>query len=1031
MSSSSDTYASIRRAQLTCAYLHTNSTTHEFLFGALAELVDNARDASSKKIDIYTEPAESFRGKFMLCFKDDGDGMDQSEVANVIQFGRSIKRKVDQHMIGQYGNGLKSGTMRIGKDMLLFSKKNNTLNCLFLSQTFLKQEKLDDVVVPMPSWDGSTKQPLLREGEKLADHRLEVGIIMKYSPFKTEQDLLDEFDKLNKTGTLVVVYNMQTMDNGEPELDIVSDPHDIKMADPNAGERYCEDDSVLPERKSFRAYSAILYLDPKMKIYIQHKKVHTRRLITCLYKPREYQFTSSRFKRRSEKEADKAEEEYKLAQSNCRDVVAHKNEMEDPANLSKMSMADQRKLNKEVAEAQADVIMKKKTAMMKRKSTKDPKTLKFMFGINLENRKCCGVMVYNCSRLIKLYEKVGCQTEGGIKGYGVIGIVDIPYLVLEPTHNKQDFADHKEFKSLTRALGEHLDHYWSECPIASQGPKKFWETYGYLSEKLQESPSNEPRYLRKRMMDSTIYVQCDKCLKWRSLPFHSSLIGKDLPDDWCCRNHPLNEYKHCHKPEQAVDIPKATLKKVVKTAEEKREALEKELKKNQQKLEELQRRTGAQPSTSMDETSHRAASPQSASAATRVSGNSRQPSPRPRQPQATPAQRQQRVAAPPPKQVAKPTRTPQVQAPPQRAAAQRATRNLNADSNANEASQSQGQKRPLTLPVKQEAQSSSKRKKEDPNMEWSSDSELSVASPAPSPSQHSVPDIVSLQGRLCEGRTENDEWHVATVIQVKQSNNGVTKVKVKYRDHPKDKFDKWYVYPGPEIHLLEKDGPISQTSATIPTSPTSVTSPRSSVASPPSRQASQPASPAVELPSTTTTIGLACTAAAVTNFDMTSPVRSPDTNVSSFAEREEILQQLGRSLRDCLVFFIPPDYSVSREQIHSLSLEELRDFPMADFKSNYERHLKELVTDLQKRAEEAEGRVAELERQKAEVEQQLAQTSDARTEACRKLSGLRRSARQLIVALHSGDVLPDSDDVDVVLANIAQEAEEQQHVLNG
>uniref|UniRef100_A0A0E9U4D4 Uncharacterized protein n=1 Tax=Anguilla anguilla TaxID=7936 RepID=A0A0E9U4D4_ANGAN len=34
-------YSSLNRAQLTFEYLHTNSTTHEFLFGALAELVDN------------------------------------------------------------------------------------------------------------------------------------------------------------------------------------------------------------------------------------------------------------------------------------------------------------------------------------------------------------------------------------------------------------------------------------------------------------------------------------------------------------------------------------------------------------------------------------------------------------------------------------------------------------------------------------------------------------------------------------------------------------------------------------------------------------------------------------------------------------------------------------------------------------------------------------------------------------------------------------------------------------------------------
>ena len=32
-------YSGFRRAQLSLDYLHTNSTTHEFLFGALAEMV--------------------------------------------------------------------------------------------------------------------------------------------------------------------------------------------------------------------------------------------------------------------------------------------------------------------------------------------------------------------------------------------------------------------------------------------------------------------------------------------------------------------------------------------------------------------------------------------------------------------------------------------------------------------------------------------------------------------------------------------------------------------------------------------------------------------------------------------------------------------------------------------------------------------------------------------------------------------------------------------------------------------------------
>ena len=45
-----------------------------------------------------------------------------------------------------------------------------------------------------------------------------------------------------------------------------------------------------------------------------------------------------------------------------------------------------------------------------------------------------------------MYERVGPQLEGGSSGVGVIGVVNVPYLVLEPTHNKQDFADAKVWR---------------------------------------------------------------------------------------------------------------------------------------------------------------------------------------------------------------------------------------------------------------------------------------------------------------------------------------------------------------------------------------------------------------------------------------------------------------------------------------------------------------------------------------------------------------------------------------------------------
>lgn len=48
---------------------------------------------------------------------------------------------------------------------------------------------------------------------------------------------------------------------------------------------------------------------------------------------------------------------------------------------------------------------------------------------------------------------------------GVVGVVDVPYLVIEPTHNKQDFADAKEYRHLLKSMGEHLAQYWKDTNI--------------------------------------------------------------------------------------------------------------------------------------------------------------------------------------------------------------------------------------------------------------------------------------------------------------------------------------------------------------------------------------------------------------------------------------------------------------------------------------------------------------------------------------------------------------------------------------
>uniref|UniRef100_A0AAY4A5R5 CW-type domain-containing protein n=1 Tax=Denticeps clupeoides TaxID=299321 RepID=A0AAY4A5R5_9TELE len=572
-------YSSLNRAQLTFEYLHTNSTTHEFLFGALVELVDNSRDANATRIDIYTEKRPELRGGFILCFLDDGTGMDPSEATHVIQFGKSSKRFPESTHIGQYGNGLKSGSMRIGKDFILFTKKEEKLTCLFLSRTFHEEEGLDEVIVPLPSWDAITKQPLTEDPEKFA---IETELIYKYSPFKTEEELFQQFNKIEgKSGTLVVIYNLKLMDNREPELDVQSDHQDILMAGTPV-------EGVKPERRSFRAYAAVLYIDPRMRIFIQGHKVRTKRMSCCLYKPRVYKYTSTRFKTRAEQEVKKADHLAKVEKAHEAESKARALEAKLGDDLSRDARAALRKVQDAAAAMRAEANRKQSIYQSKQRALKEPKELNFIFGVNIERRDQDGMFVYNCSRLIKMYEKTGPQLEGGMACGGVVGVVDVPYLVLEPTHNKQDFADAKEYRHLLRAMGEHLAQYWKDIGIAQKGIVKFWDEFGYLSANWISVPSSDLRYRRRRAMEIPVTIQCDKCLKWRTLPFQMDAVDKRYPDSWVCLMNPDGSQDRCDAPELKQNLPVGVLKKELKSMEDKQKELSDKIRQQQEKLDSLQ-----------------------------------------------------------------------------------------------------------------------------------------------------------------------------------------------------------------------------------------------------------------------------------------------------------------------------------------------------------------------------------------------------------------------------------------------------------
>ncbi|XP_041344367.1 ATPase MORC2 isoform X3 [Pyrgilauda ruficollis] len=474
--------------------------------------------------------------------------------------------------------------MRIGKDFILFTKKDNTMTCLLLSRTFHEEEGIDEVIVPLPTWNARSREPVTDNMEKFA---IETELIYKYSPFKSEREVMDQFNKIRgEKGTLVIIFNLKLMDNGEPELDVTSDPQDIQMAE-------TPPEGTKPERRSFRAYAAVLYIDPRMRIFINGHKVQTKRLSCCLYKPRMYKYTSNRFKTRAEQEVKKAEHMARIAEEKAREAEskARALELRLGGDLTRESRVTLRQVQNSAITMRREADVKKRIKDAKQRALKEPKELNFIFGVNIEQRELDGMFIYNCSRLIKMYEKVGPQLEGGMACGGVVGVVDVPYLVLEPTHNKQDFADAKEYRHLLKAMGEHLAQYWKDVAIAQRGIIKFWDEFGYLSANWNQPPSSELRYKRRRAMEIPTTIQCDVCLKWRTLPFQLSSVEKNYPDSWVCSMNPDPEQDRCEAAEQKQKVPLGTLKKDLKSNEEKQKQLTEKIRQQQKKLEALQKTT--------------------------------------------------------------------------------------------------------------------------------------------------------------------------------------------------------------------------------------------------------------------------------------------------------------------------------------------------------------------------------------------------------------------------------------------------------
>uniref|UniRef100_A0AAR2J377 CW-type domain-containing protein n=1 Tax=Pygocentrus nattereri TaxID=42514 RepID=A0AAR2J377_PYGNA len=252
-------------------FLHTNSTSHTWPFGAIAELVDNAYDPDVRAKQFWIDWTR-IKGLDCLSFMDNGAGMNRAKLHKMLSFGFSDKKSVREHVpVGIYGNGFKSGSMRLGTDAIVFTKTRNSMSIGLLSQSYLQAIKAQQIMVPMVTFR--------RDEQNQVEDAASFAAILAYSLFSTEKELFSELravSAVGPTGTRIIIWNLRTTTSGETEFDFDTDKYDIQIR-ANATEKTRESWATIPEsRYSLRAYCSILYLKPRMQINIRGQRVKTQ-----------------------------------------------------------------------------------------------------------------------------------------------------------------------------------------------------------------------------------------------------------------------------------------------------------------------------------------------------------------------------------------------------------------------------------------------------------------------------------------------------------------------------------------------------------------------------------------------------------------------------------------------------------------------------------------------------------------------------------------------------------------------------------
>ncbi|XP_048136438.1 protein MICRORCHIDIA 6-like isoform X3 [Rhodamnia argentea] len=395
-------------------FLHSNATSHKWAFGAVAELLDNAVDeiqngATFVVVDKTTNPRD---GSPALLIQDDGGGMDPEALRRCMSFGFSDKK--EKSAIGQYGNGFKTSTMRLGADVVVFSCHMDdgvlTQSIGLLSYTFLMQTGHDRIVVPMVDYKFNVSTRTLEMSCRYdREHFMaNLSLLLQWSPYSNEADLVQQFDDIGSHGTKIIIYNLWFDDDGKMELDFDADPQDIRIS---GDIRKVE---TIPAWKSVNEQHIANRLHYSLRVYLS---------ILYLQIP----------------------ESFKIVLRG--------------QNVERHNIADDLKYIEYI-------LYRPQTAgFVEGEVVTTIGFLKEAPHVNIH-----GFNVYYKNRLILPFWRVVNYTSN-LRGRGVVGVLEANFI--EPTHNKQDFEKTSLFQKLEVRLKEMTWEYWDfHCGLIGYQAKK-------------------------------------------------------------------------------------------------------------------------------------------------------------------------------------------------------------------------------------------------------------------------------------------------------------------------------------------------------------------------------------------------------------------------------------------------------------------------------------------------------------------------------------------------------------------------------